>query len=180
VAASSLLGWVLLFGGFGPRPEVEAQAALIGASPAWHPEHTLFFLTTIGLYFVIPELVLFGSGKGAVRFVRDLFRDRLYLAVAVSLLMLMGFVVFPPLENPMIPTFGLSDVAIRRVLSDPWRVGLYWVLATGAVLRFLRAPLPLLVMCASAAVLVGTSFGWEKYAVPALVVLWYLKSRQEI
>lgn len=173
VAALSFMGWVLWFRGVAPPSELDAQAALVGGSRAWHLEYSLFFLTTIGLYFVLPELLLFGAVA------RPLFRGPLLPFVA-AVVLLIAFVVFPPLENPVTPSLGLADLVFRRVLPDVWRVALYFGLAAAALLRFLREPLPLLVTCANAMVLAGGNFAWEKYGVPTLAVLWYLKSRQEI
>ena len=91
------------------------------------------------------------------------------------------FVAFPPLLNQApFPSFGYTDRLIRGLMGDPWRVTLYCALAALAVIRFLREPLAFLLICTNAAILCKAHTAWEKYAIPALVVLWYLKSRGEI
>ena len=62
VAASSMLGWIWLFGGLAPAPgpAVARWVPAIQASPwALAPATPLYILACLGLYFVIPELVLF-------------------------------------------------------------------------------------------------------------------------
>jgi hypothetical protein len=128
----------------------------------------------IGLYFVAVELVLFRGARELAA--RLSWRD----AGAVGIL-LAAFLLFPPLTNQSpFPTFGFTDAAIQRLLPDPLRWALYFGLASLAVVRFLREPLPLLLIAANAAVLCKAHAGWDKYALPSLVVLWYLKSRGHI
>ena len=112
IAALSLAGWYVLFGGFAPRTALHAQNLAVH----FYPEHGLYFLTCIGLYFVVMECVLFRSvapllapGPGAIA-----------IAVAISIC----FLFFPPIENvnPPVPTMGYLDIAVRSVMPIAARV----------------------------------------------------------
>lgn len=174
IAAASLLGWFAFFGDFGPATSLRSQNLDVTSTFVVHPSYGLFSLSLVGLYFVVPELLLFrGAGmRGAGLSWRD-------LGVAAALIV--AFVAFPPILNQApFPSFGYMDRLIRSLIGDPYRVALYCALAVLAVIRFLRERLPLLLICMNAAVLCKAHTAWEKYAIPVLVVLWYLKSRDEI
>ena len=171
IAVLSLAGWYLFFGGFAPETALRAQNLAAGR---FYPEHGLYFLTCIGLYFVVVECVLFRSlagllapGLGAIA-----------IAAAVSVL----FLLFPPIENinPPVPTMGYFDIAARSVLPVPARVALFWALALIACLRLRPLSAGGLLLYANAALLACAHVAWDKYALPMLATLWLLKSADRL
>ena len=59
VASSSILFWVILFGGFGPEKAIQIQNISTINLFFFIPHNSLYFLACIGLYFVIPEIIFF-------------------------------------------------------------------------------------------------------------------------
>jgi hypothetical protein len=171
IAAVSLAGWYLFFGSLAPETALHAQNLSAGR---FYPEHGLYFLTCIGLYFVVLECILFRSvaplltpGIGAIA-----------IAAAVSIL----FLFFPPIENinPPVPTMGYLDIAVRSVLPTPARVLLFWALAILAALRLRPLSTGGLMLYANAALLACAHVAWDKYALPMLATLWLLKSADRL
>lgn len=167
VAAVSLAGWYLFFGDFAPKIALHAQNLTAGL---FYPEHGLYFLACIGLYFVVLECILFRSvtplltpGLGAIA-----------IAAAVTVL----FLFFPPLENinPPVATMGYLDIAARFVLPTPARLALFAALAILAVLRLRPLSTGGLMLYANAVLLACAHVAWDKYALPMLAALWLLKS----
>ena len=170
IAALSLAGWYVLFGGFAPQTALHAQNLAVH----FYPEHGLYFLTCIGLYFVVMECVLFRSvapllepGPGAIA-----------IAVVISIC----FLLFPPIENvnPPVPTMGYLDIAVRSVMPIAARVILFWALAVIAVLRLRPLSIGGLMFYANAALLACAHVAWDKYALPMLATLWLLKSADRL
>jgi hypothetical protein len=171
IATLSLAGWYVFFGGFAPQTALHAQNIAAGR---FYPEHGLYFLSCVGLYFVVVECILFRSvapllapGPGAIA-----------IAAVVSLL----FLFFPPIENinPPVPTMGYFDIAVRYVLPTPARVMLFWALAVLAVLRLRALCIGGLVLYANAVLLACAHVAWDKYALPMLATLWLLKSANRL
>lgn len=172
-ATASLFGWFVFFGGFAPATAMANQ--YISTAKASHVliGNTLFFLTAIGVYYVIPELILFWRERRL-----DALRSKKVLPIAAVLGVL--FLFFPPMRNvgaDVVATMGFFDIAIGKVLpSDICRMCLYWVLATLAVARFARVGLPLLLLLANALIMAKAHQAWEKYTLPLLAALWYLRA----
>jgi hypothetical protein len=171
IAAVSLAGWYLFFGDFAPKIALHAQKLTAGR---FFPEHGLYFLACIGLYFVVLECILFRSvapvlapGPGAIA-----------IAAAVTIL----FLFFPPVENinPPVATMGYLDIAARFVLPTPARLALFWALAILAVLRLRPLSTGGLMLYANAALLACAHVAWDKYALPMLAALWLLKSADRL
>jgi hypothetical protein len=171
IAALSLAGWYLFFGDFAPKIALHAQNLTAGR---FFPEHGLYFLVCIGLYFVVLECILFRSvapvlavGPGAIA-----------IAAAVTIL----FLFFPPIENinPPVATMGYLDIAARFVLPAPARLPLFWALAIFACLRLRPLSTGGLMLYANAALLACAHVAWDKYALPMLAALWLLKSADRL
>jgi hypothetical protein len=167
IAAASLAGWYLFFGDFASESALHAQNL---SAIRFFPEHGLYFLACIGLYFVVLESILFRSvaaalapGPGAIA-----------IAAAVTIL----FLFFPPIENTHHPvaTMGYFDIAARFVLPTPARLALFWALAILAVIRLRPLSAGGLMLYANAALLACAHVAWDKYALPMLAALWLLKS----
>lgn len=176
VAALSLLGWVALFGGFAPAPALEWQAPSTAEPLRVFPHHGLYFLSCIGLYFVLPEVLLF---RHASITAPQPWRPRRVASIALVLAGL--FLLYPPLGNVefWIPTMGYLDRAARAALGDPLRMLLFFLLALGACLRFARWSLASVLVAVNAVLMLKAHVGWDKYALPLLVVLWYLRATDE-
>jgi len=171
IATVSLAGWYVFFGDFAPKTALQAQNVVAGR---FYPEHGLYFLTCIGLYFVLLECVLFRSVAGL------LAPGFWALAMAVALAIL--FLFFPPIENinPPVPTMGYLDIAARSVLPTPARLALFWALAILAVLRLRPLSTGGLMLYANAALLACAHLAWDKYALPMVATLWLLKSADRL
>ncbi|MFH0861844.1 MAG: hypothetical protein V1875_02330 [Candidatus Altiarchaeota archaeon] len=166
MASMSLLGWYLLFGGFGP-PGLSPKPSMLGL----HPEYSLFLLSMVGLYYVLVESLLFGFGW--------LRRPRKSV-VPVMVVLFALFVSFPPYGNPgvyPIKTMGIFDTFLAGFAGEPLRIAAYYMLAALAVLRFQRLGLPSLMVCFNCLVVAFSFIIWEKYALPLIIVLWYMASR---
>ena len=176
LAASTLLGWFVFFGGPAPPGELARQGLSTAEPLRLYPQHALYFLTCVGAYYVVPELVL-APGNLTLRTV---LRVR---SVVVAAAMLALFIVFPPLRNPAeypIETMGFLDKATRRVVGDHdfLRMGLFYIAALLACLRFSRLSLPALLVAVHAVLLMKGHIGWDKYALPLLVTLWFIAADQ--
>jgi hypothetical protein len=165
-AVASLAGWYLFFGGFAPPVALAAQGLDTGRL---FVDHGLYFLACVGVYFVLVEAVLFRR-----RFWEKIPPAGYFLATAIAIL----FLFFPPLQNVnfAIPAMGFLDVAARWAFNDILRMTLLGVLAVCAALRFSRFDLSSLFVWANALIMMKAHIGWDKYALPLLVVLWYMKS----
>lgn len=180
LACTSILGWIAFFGGLVPTEAVQHQYLATARPLTVNPSHALYFLTCIGAYFVLPEWVLFPQ-----RFRPRRLLEQRHLAAAAALLVL--FVVFPPLRNipgdprvPVVPTMGYLDIAVHRFAPDLLRMALFYLLALLAVMRFLRLDLVGWLVLANTVVMLKSSIGWDKYALPLLVVLWLLRAAHRL
>lgn len=165
-ALASMGGWYAFFGGFAPPAALASQRIDAGRL---FVDHGLYFLACVGAYFVLVEAALFRR-----RFWREISRAGYVLAAATAAL----FVAFPPLRNVdfAIPAMGFLDTAARLVLDDVARTALLGVLAACAAARFSRLDTGSLFVWANALVMTTAHIGWDKYALPVLAVLWYMKS----
>jgi hypothetical protein len=164
-AALSLAGWILLWGGPAPHAELEAQRI----SPrAFFPEHGLYALVCLGVYFVLLEAML----------ERRQFWKGLTLRAGLlwALVIAAVFALFPPLEtvNYFRPSMGFLDRAARVLLCDPARVALYAAVAWGAVVGLRRLSLTSCLVAGHVLVMMKAHIAWDKYALPTLAALWWL------
>ena len=174
LAASSLLGWFLFFGGPGPRDAMNAQFIATTSPLALLPHNAGYSLACVGLYYVIPELVFFPSARE--RFRQQLSRQWVWGLVALSLVF---FVAFPPLRNPpgyFMPDMGYFDKALRTFLADDLRVTVFFFFAALTVIRFGSWSLPAILTFANALLMMKAHVAWDKYTLPLLAVLWWLNA----
>ncbi len=165
LAALTILGWIWLFGGLAPESSFEVRPAPTVQTRTWAIaiDSSLYFLACIGLYFVIPEWVLFHRNLN--------WRSLLTLknsVIALSLLVL--FVAFPPTV-----AHGLLINLVKVVPIPLFRGVVLLGLAVLACTRFLRFNLAFWFVLVNSALMLK-AFPWDKYALPLLVVLWYLKA----
>ncbi len=175
VAAGSLLGWILFFGG--PAPANELTRQNLDQTHFLHlsVDHSLYTLACLGVYFVIAEKILF-------------FRTSLHLRgipiwhwLVCLVLLFTLFVFFPPLGNEppyAIVRMGHLDrlLQIGDYLNVPIRMGIFFILALLVCLRFRRFDLVGWLIIFNVALMMKAHIAWDKYMLPLLIVLWYLKS----
>lgn len=168
-ACASMVGWYLFFGGFGPSAEVATQGIVTTEPARLIPSNSLYFMACIGVYYGILSLV--------VR--RDRLREEVSgpgaLLLAVVLLALFFF--FPPLQNQNfgIPSMGVLDRIVRGATGDPGRVAVFYLLAFVAAVRMRTSLLAALLLASNAVLMMKAHIAWDKYALPLIVVLWYLE-----
>jgi hypothetical protein len=170
LAILSLFGWFLLFGGFGPQNEVMRQNISTAGFNRFFPEHCLYFFSSLGIYFVIPETILFGNFS----FLKGILsRKGAFLSIVLFIL----FVIFPPLQNTdyFMPTMGYFDKAVRTFMPDMLRMFLFYVLALVTCLRFSKINLSFWLLFVNSLLMMKSHIAWEKYIMPLLIVLWYVK-----
>jgi hypothetical protein len=169
-AALSLLGWFVLFGGMTPQVALENRPAPWMQHSLWAlaPSSGMFFLSALGLAFVIPEFLLFYRKLDW----QAVFSKR-SLLIAVGLLAL--FILFPW------PDYGRGLVwrAGQLMPTMLLRQVLFYVLALLTCLRFANFSLATWMVLFNAAVMMK-AFPWDRYALPMLIVLWYLQAKDEL
>ena len=180
-AAGTLGGWFLFFGGLAPQAGLDAwipkyPAPMLDPS-AFILHYGLYALTGIGAYFVVVEAALFRE-LPARRQILELRTP--ILAIALGVL----FVVDPPVLTASHPGGPLGRVC-RILLPSPAfdlpRVGVYYVLALLAVLRFSRKlDAAFWVVAAGVVLSMKQQIPWEKYLLPTLSTLWLLRASGEL
>ena len=125
---------------------------------------SLYFLACVGLYFVIPELILFPP---KFSWQNLLTRKNIFLA---SILLLL-FILFPPLK-----AHGILIKLARLLPSDFMVLSLFYFLGLLTCLRFSsRLNLAFWILFVNS-VLMMKAYPWDKYLLPLLIIFWYLKS----
>ena len=179
-AMASVLVWIALWGGLAPQAGVDAWTRQY-PSPMFQPldfivGYGTYFLVGIGVYYVLPEMVLFRRWPDLA-----VVRTRGFAACAVGMAVL--FAIDPPLPTADLPG-GIFGRLARFVLPDGFealRLLLFYGLALGTALRFMRRlDLPFFVVLVAGALSMKSQIPWEKYYFPTLAALWYLRSRPEL
>lgn len=176
VAAGTLFIWWWIFGGFVPPTGQAVWDPRTTASSVIRPENALYFLACVGIYFVVVEAMLIHR----CRVDHLLSRLRSPLAVGGTLLVLVLFVVFPPWANVQVramATMGFLDKGAHLVLPDVARIVFFAFLACLAVVRFATVSLETMLLLSNAFLMTKAHIGWDKYALPLLVVLWFAVAR---
>jgi len=172
IAALSLGGWFLLFGGFAPPGALARQQVSTVSLLRVHPSYGLYALACIGAYYCVPEALLF----------RRLPRlPVLRVAVPIALGLGVLFLLAPPTGNVEYrpETMGFLDVAARRLPGTAVRMVLYFALALAAALRFHRAGAAGFLVATHCVLLAKAHLAWDKYAVPTVCALWLMRAWQE-
>ena len=171
IAVTTIFAWFLFFGGFAPAGEIAQQRLSTAELPRLFPDHSLYALTVVGAWYVIPEAILF-------RRLPELPHIRVIVGIAASLAL--AFIVFPPLQNigwSGAKTMGFLDLSVRAVLPDTMRMILFYLLALTTCLRFWQPALNTFLVHTNAVIMLKSHIGWDKYALCLLALLWYLKAR---
>jgi hypothetical protein len=176
LAAASLLGWFAFFGGLAPGPGMERwlpryPAPMLDANH-FILEYGLYFLTAIACYFVLPEFLLF---RRTIRW-RSLATGR---TAVIALVLGTLFLLFPP--DFAAWNGGVVD-RIGQFLLPPGtattpRMIVYFGLALITVIRFgQRLDLAFWLLLVSFVILMKSQLPWDKYFMPTIVLLWFLKA----
>ncbi|MBI5762710.1 MAG: hypothetical protein HZA51_04210 [Planctomycetes bacterium] len=171
-AALTLAMWVVFFGGLAPAMSRQSHLSA-DASGHWHVDHSLYFLSCIGAYFVLIEMLLFRK-----RFSFAAPARALKTATAIAIL----FLICPPMGNAPgagVEAMGYLDKGLRFLLPDVGRVAVLAVLALLGVQRFAHNRVQLALILIQALTLVRSHIAWDKYALPVLVILWYFRARND-
>lgn len=167
IASFSIFGWFLLFKGIAPQAAITERPIPEVQLNWWSVElnNSLYFLACVGLYFVIPELILFRS-----KFIKTNIFKRKNLFLASILLLL--FIIFPPLE-----AHGILIKIARFLPTDFFKLILFYLLALLTCIRFSsQLNLAFWILLVNSALMVK-AYPWDKYLLPLLIIFWYLKSK---
>jgi len=171
VAAATLGGWVAFFGGLGPAPGMQEWPRHQSAMSAFEPSYLFFYLGFLGLYFVVPEFVLYRRW----RTLRPRFDARIALILGFALVF---FLIDPPRS---VWHVGTADRALRFVIgysdfAEGPRGLFYLGLTSLTVIRFARLDLGTWIILGHGVIMPFLWTPWEKYVMPVLATLWLLKA----
>jgi hypothetical protein len=114
----------------------------------------VYLLVCTGLFYVIPEFVLFPETRR--------LRHRGWPLVVVAVVTVLVCIVFPPRGTDWgAPTMGLFDRLMVSVLSPLPRMLLYAGLATLAAVRFSQYSLAAFLVAANASILLVSHTMWK-------------------
>jgi hypothetical protein len=177
LATASLVGWLLFFEGLAPADGLARWPRHTVSIGGLVPGYGLYFLACVGAYFVVPEFLLYRRWRGSAG-LRALWtrRSALLLAALAAL-----FWLFPPLSDEV--RMGALNRATLLVLPAETgeigvalRTALFCALSWLTCLRFRRFDLAFWILAANFTLMLATFHAWEKYDLPILVSLWYLRS----
>jgi hypothetical protein len=181
LACASLLGWIVFWGGLAPQPGIDRWIPRYPApmlSPfAFILHYGLYFLVVLGAYFAVVEAVIFRELPS-----RSTLAQPWVAGIAVALAVL--FWASPPLLTEGHPggTFGrVTRTVLHGEVGDAIRMAMYYALAViGAVRMGIAGGLTLLVALVCTIMSMKSQLPWEKYLLPCLLPLWYLRSRPDL
>jgi hypothetical protein len=173
MAACSILFWFYLFQGLAPPGAFRGERAVpvvqqtVGGIA---PGGAIHFLSFVGLYIVIPEFLLF-TPRAKLQALRQHWKHRRVKIGLIAASLLLFMLIFPPQE------FASGNVAkIAKMLPyDSLRLGMYYVLALLACVRFSKFNLATLLIFFNALIMMK-AHPWDRYVLPMVVAFWYLKS----
>ncbi|NJL35334.1 MAG: hypothetical protein HC899_00235 [Leptolyngbyaceae cyanobacterium SM1_4_3] len=165
VAAATIFGWFWLFKGLAPETAIATQNTPSVQQSTWSfsLSPSLYFLSCIGLYFVIPEWILFNRNFSLKKIL--IFRN-----ASLALILLPIFVFFPPLE-----THGVLTKIINFLPNTTITLAVLYVLALLVCMRFTRTNLTFWLLFVNCGLMLK-AYPWDKYALPLLVIFWYFKA----
>lgn len=167
LAALSFLGWALIFQGLAPESAIGGKAPEVQKTLfALTPGGAVNFLSFVAAYIVIPELILFPPKTPIKTFQENKIK---WLLIAVGLLVFC--LIFPPL------TQGNGNIVkLARLLPfDVLQMAFYYSLALLTCIRFAKLDLMFWMLLFHALIMMK-ALPWDRYALPLVIVFWYLKS----
>jgi hypothetical protein len=167
IAVSSILGWVLLFKGLMPANVIVTRADFVPEVQrnvwSFSPNNGLYFLCFIGLYFVILEAILFHEGI-VLKYAQK------PQALLITWLVAILFFIFPPSEGS-----GGLPVLLKWLPGTSFDTAILYTLGLLVCIRFCRINLAFWMLLTNWLVMTK-AYPWDKYALPLLAILWYLKA----
>ncbi|MFE4104658.1 hypothetical protein [Almyronema epifaneia] len=172
LAAATIIGWFVLFGGIAPSSSFDSRLVpdVQRSLFALEPGGALYFLAFVGLYFVIPEWLLFWRRLPLAQLRQ---RQLFYGAIALGLLGL--FLLFPPALEASGNLMKVADLMPFNIL----KYSLFYSLALLACWRFSKLNLATWIVIFNSLIMIK-AWQWDRYALPLMVVLWYLKSIEQL
>lgn len=172
LAVSSILGWILLFGGLAPQSAFTNESIQVPSiqKGSWAVDlsGSLYFLSCLGFYFVGLEWLLFSR---KMNFQKLITRKNCFFAFFLIIL----FTLFPPLD-----THGLLSHGLDLFPTEFPRVCILYGLAFIAVIRFACCSnLAFWILLINCGVMLR-AYPWDKYLLPLLIVFWYLKAINQL
>lgn len=173
-----LLGWWLFWGGLGPPAEMARQTYHLPKKgiAGFNVGFSLYSMACFGFYYALPEAVLF-SGTPYFRF----FRNKTVWAVILAGVLGALLWLFPVEQTRnayfTIPFIDPLDRWLNETgFSFGGKQVVYGLLALICAIRFFtRRPDLSAVLVGTHVLMMGkTQIAWDKYVMPALVVLWLL------
>ncbi|QIR39708.1 hypothetical protein HCG51_25340 [Tolypothrix sp. PCC 7910] len=166
IALSSIFVWIWLFGGLAPQAGLEKNVTPVIQQIAWSfsLNGSLYFLSWLGLHFVIVEWILFSRKLQK----QNIFNRKNFI-IAVTLLPL--FLIF----SSSLQSHGLMNKLTNFLPGDLLKVAVFYCLAFLSCVRFSRINLAFWLVVMNCGIMLK-AYPWEKYVLPLVVVLWYLKS----
>jgi len=176
VATGSLLAWMLFFGGFGPEPGLDAYPTHLEALSDITPAYGLYFLSCIGIYFVVPEFLLFRRWREPWPFQTT----RRHLTIGAILLA--AFIAFPPPSDTVMGPLNRAALAILPAgpTGGVARIALFTCLAWLTCVRFRHLDLIFWLLLSRGLLMTVAWEGWEKYHLVIFASLWYLRSISDL
>ena len=166
LAALSIVIWVLLFNGLTPSAARDARVIPEVQQSLWtlSPSNGLFFLFTIGWSYVIPEFLLFKPKLSITK--ATVIRA---VTIAIATLALTWF--FTPQILDLSVITNLTD----RVSSSYAYFLLVFGISLSTCWRFSRINLTFWMLFFNTLIMMK-AVTWDKYALPLVIILWYLRS----
>ncbi|MGL5511058.1 MAG: hypothetical protein ACRDB1_15670 [Microcoleaceae cyanobacterium] len=175
IAALSIIGWFILFKGLAPKVALEKLAPPVQLSLwAIAPNNFIHFLAAIGTYFVIPEILLFHYRDwldlpNLARKIKTFVFEKKNILIALGLLLFVF--IFPP-------TLVANGALIKIAKSLPnyhLKMALFYVFALITCWRFNRISIASWILLFYGVIMMK-AFPWDRYALPVIIIFWYLKS----
>ncbi len=168
LASLTIFGWFFLFQGLAPQSAMDTRPSPEVQQTIWAivPGHAINFLSFVGMYLVIPELVLFQP----LLTLRNWQRQRPKITV-ISAVLLVGCLVFPP---TLLSHGTVSNLLNLLPYAAP-KMLLIYGLALLTCIRFAKLNLMSLFVLTNCLIMMK-AYPWDKYVLPLVVIFWYLKS----
>jgi hypothetical protein len=168
IASLSIVGWILFFDDIAPQASKLARDLPQVQQKLWSIDlsNSCFALSCIGLYFVIPELILF---RPKLKW-HNIFTAKNYSFAAILLVLFISF--------PLTEAQGILIRFLRLLPHELIQLILLYSLGLLAFLRFsYRINLTFWIVLMHCGLMLK-AYPWDKYILPVLIILWYLKSRK--
>ena len=171
LAAASLLGWITFFGGMGPAAGLERWPRHAESITKITPDFSIYFLAAIGAYFVLPEFLIDRRWRNIA--LRP--TPRVWITIALVFLV---FLTFTPRYSEGIGPLHrtLTFILGGNELAAFVRLSVLLALVCGTVLRFAQLDIGAWIVIVNAGLMAFSWSPWEKYCMPVLAALWFLKA----